>query len=232
MKKALAFSGGKDSLACWLLCRQDDPIVIWVNTGKTYPETLGVVDLVRSQTDKFVEVKTDQAAQNAEHGLPSEIVPIDFTADGMRITGPREIRVQSYLQCCWQNISGPLHETAKRLGVTHLVRGQRLDEAHKSEARDTVVVDGLTFLQPIEHWTRQDVLTFIGRHMEIPEHFALDHSSMDCYDCTAFLGQSIDRAEWSRVRWPELHSAHIARLEQVARAVLPSIGALNQILRS
>lgn len=229
--KALAFSGGKDSLACWLLCRHEDPYVIWINTGKAYPETMQIIDLVRSQTNRFIEVKTDQAAQNATHGLPSEIVPIDWTSEGMQFCGPRPVRIQSYLQCCWQNISGPLHEAAKKLGVTHMIRGQRLDEAHKSLARDGMVIDGITLLQPIEHWTRAQVLDFIAKHMDVPAHFALDHSSMDCYDCTAFLGHSIDRAEWARVRWPELHAKHVARLEQVAQAVLPSIGALNAILR-
>ncbi|WP_186260012.1 phosphoadenosine phosphosulfate reductase family protein [Burkholderia gladioli] len=230
-KKALAFSGGKDSLACWLLCRHEDPYVLWVNTGKAYPETLGVIDAVRAQTEKFVEIKTDQAAQNAVHGLPSEIVPIDWTSDGMQITGPKPVRIQSYLQCCWQNISEPLHRAAKDLGIEFLIRGQRNDEHHKSPAREGTVLDGITYLQPIENWTRDQVLDFIGRHMEVPKHFALDHSSMDCYDCTAFLGQSIDRAEWTRVRWPELHAAYVARLEQMAQAVLPSIQHLNEILR-
>lgn len=229
--KALAFSGGKDSLACWLLCRNEDPYVIWVNTGKAYPETLKLVDLIRAQTDKFIEVKTDQAAQNAVHGLPSELVPIDWTSDGMQIAGAKPVRIQSYLQCCWQNISGPLHEATKKLGVKFLIRGQRIDEHHKSPSRDGSVVDGITYLQPIEQWTREQVLDFISEHMDVPDHFGLDHSSMDCYDCTAFLGQSIDRAEWSLVRWPELHRAHIRRLEQVAQAVLPSIGALNTLLR-
>jgi len=36
----LAFSGGKDSMACWYLYRDQQPIVIFVNTGKAYPETL------------------------------------------------------------------------------------------------------------------------------------------------------------------------------------------------
>lgn len=228
--KALAFSGGKDSLACWLLHRHEDPFVIWVNTGKAYPETLSVIDLVKSQTTKFVEVKTDQAAQNAVHGLPSEIVPIDWTSDGMQIAGSKPVRIQSYLQCCWTNISAPLHNAAKQLGVDFLIRGQRNDEHHKSLATNGSVVDGITYLQPIEDWTRERVLAFIAEHMDVPEHFALDHSSMDCYDCTAFLAQSIDRAEWTRVRWPELHSRYLARLSQVAEALMPSVAHVNQIL--
>ncbi|MCF1367307.1 phosphoadenosine phosphosulfate reductase family protein [Burkholderia cenocepacia] len=231
-KKALAFSGGKDSLACWLLFRDEDPYVIWVNTGKAYPETLALVELVRSQTSKFVEVRTDQDAQNAAHGLPSEIVPIDWTVDGMKITGEKPTKIQSYLQCCWTNISLPLHSAAKELGAEFLIRGQRTDEHHKSPVRDGMVVDGITYLQPIENWTRADVLDFIARHMDVPEHFSLEHSSMDCYDCTAFLGQSRDRAEWTRIRWPELHMKYRRRLEAVATAISPSLGHLTSILES
>lgn len=227
--KALAFSGGKDSLACWLLCRHEDPYVIWMNTGKVYPETMKVIELVRSQTDKFIELKTDQAAQNERNGLPSEIVPIDWTSEGMHITGPKPVRIQSYLQCCWQNISGPLMDAAVKLGVKYLIRGQRLDEAHKSPARDGSEVGGLVLLQPIEKWSKQEVLDFIGKHMEIPDHFVLDHSSMDCYDCTAFLAHSVDRAEWSKARHPELHRQHVIRLRQIRDALAPGMALLSEL---
>lgn len=227
--KALAFSGGKDSLACWLLCRHEDPYVIWMNTGKVYPETMKVVELVRSQTDKFIELKTDQAAQNERNGLPSEIVPIDWTSEGMHITGSKPVRIQSYLQCCWQNISGPLMDAAVKLGVKYLIRGQRLDEAHKSPARDGSEVGGLVLLQPIEKWSKQEVLDFIGKHMEIPDHFVLDHSSMDCYDCTAFLAHSVDRAEWSKARHPELHRQHVIRLRQIRDALAPGMALLSEL---
>lgn len=227
--KALAFSGGKDSLACWLLCRHEDPYVIWMNTGKVYPETMKVVELVRSQTDKFIELKTDQAAQNERNGLPSEIVPIDWTSEGMHITGSKPVRIQSYLQCCWQNISGPLMDAAVKLGVKYLIRGQRLDEAHKSPARDGSEVGGLVLLQPIENWSKQEVLDFIGKHMEIPDHFVLDHSSMDCYDCTAFLAHSVDRAEWSKARHPELHRQHVIRLRQIRDALAPGMALLSEL---
>jgi 3'-phosphoadenosine 5'-phosphosulfate sulfotransferase (PAPS reductase)/FAD synthetase len=227
--KALAFSGGKDSLACWLLCRHEDPYVIWMNTGKVYPETMQVVELVRSQTDKFIELKTDQAAQNERNGLPSELVPIDWTSEGMHITGTKPVRIQSYLQCCWQNISGPLMDAAVKLGVKYLIRGQRLDEAHKSPARDGSEVGGLVLLQPIENWSKQEVLDFIGKHMEIPDHFVLDHSSMDCYDCTAFLAHSVDRAEWSKARHPELHRQHVIRLRQIRDALAPGMALLSEL---
>lgn len=227
---ALAFSGGKDSMTCWFMSRHLDPYVIWVNTGKAYPETLSVIESVRSQTRKFIEIKTDQQAQNERCGIPSEIVPVDSTSLGMIFTGEKSTRVQSYLDCCFENIGGPLHRAAKQLGVDVLIRGQRNDEGHKSTARDGMIVDGMTYSQPIEDWSKDAVMSFLAQHMEIPEHFSLDHSSMDCYDCTAFFAHSKDRVQWSRVRHPELHSKYIERMRLLKDAVEPSMKAMNDLL--
>lgn len=228
--EALAFSGGKDSLACWLLARDRDPHVIWVNTGKTYPETRGVVDYVRTRSKNFHEVRTDQARQNAEHGIPTELLAVDCTLFGGQFVRPRGARVQSYLNCCLQNIGMPLHHKAKVLGCDILIRGQRNDEWHRSTARDGTVLDGITYRQPIEDWTSQQVIDFIARHMPVPGHFVLEHSSMDCYDCTAFLEHSIDRAAWSKARHPELHAQHIARLRDLRAGLEPGLRALDTIL--
>lgn len=217
-------------MACWFLTRHLDPYVIWVNTGKAYPETLSVIESVRSQTTRFIELKTDQQAQNERCGIPSEIVPIDSTVLGMIFTGEKSIRVQSYLDCCFENISGPLHNAAKYLSVDVLIRGQRNDEGHKSTARDGSIVDGITYSQPIEQWSKDDVMRFLRRNMEVPEHFSLDHSSMDCYDCTAFLGHSKDRSEWTRVHHPELHSKYMERMRLLKEAVEPSMKVMNDLL--
>lgn len=228
-KMALAFSGGKDSLACWYLAREFDPFVIWVSAGKDYPETRAVIERIRSQTDKFIEIKTDQAAQNARWGLPSEIVPVDHTELGMVVTGHKPVMVQSYLQCCWENLNLPLLQALKVHGIEYVIRGQRIDEDHKSPARNGTVHEGITFVQPIENWTRDDVMAFLSELGDVPEHFVLDHSSMDCYDCTAFLAHSADRMEWSRARHPELHRQHMIRLQQLRDALTPSVAALSAL---
>lgn len=224
---ALAFSGGKDSLACWYLFRDLDPFVIWVSAGKDYPETRAVIECIRGQTSRFIEVNTDQAAQNTRCGLPSELVPVDHTDFGMVFTGQKPVMVQSYLQCCWENLMHPLFQAVKTLGVKYLIRGQRLDEAHKSTARHGTVLDGVSFLQPIENWTREQVMAYLAEQGDVPEHFVLDHSSMDCYDCTAFLAHSADRMEWSRARHPDLHQQHVIRLRQLHDALAPGMSALS-----
>lgn len=227
--RALAFSGGKDSLACWFLCKP--AMVIYVNTGKSYPETRAMVNLVSSQCERFIEVYTDRDAQNYAEGLPSDLVPIDCTTLGQLIGGTKPVKVQSYLGCCYANISKPLVDAAKQYGVTHLIRGQRLDEAHKSPARDGEVVDGIVYEQPIERWSAAEVLAYLKEQMGVlPDHYALEHSSMDCYDCTAFAAHSHDRAAYMRERHPDLYGEYRQRLGELYGAIAGPMNHYRQLM--
>lgn len=233
--KVLAFSGGKDSLACWYLKRDEINAVMWANTGKAYPETLGVVDRVRQECGElgigFVEVNTDQAAQNERNGIPSDVVPIAHTVGGMQITGQRSVMVQSYLQCCWENISKPLNDAARELGAKYVIRGQRNDDEHRPPCVDGQEVEGITYLHPIADWSTPKVLAFLREQMgELPEHFRLEHSSMDCYDCTAFAEHSGDRVQWMKERHPEMYRGYAARAQALLGSLMPGVEALDRIL--
>lgn len=218
----LAFSGGKDSLACWHLYSKNNPVVFWVNTGKAYPETLEIVNEIRNQCDQFVEIKTDQQAQNDKEGLPSDIVPIDYTTMGIQCTSKKPVVVQSYLQCCIENIARPLMDAVKAHGVTQLIRGQRNSESHKSPSKNGAVVEGVKFIHPIEDWTDEQVFAFLKAvRPELPAHFFIKHSSLDCYDCTAYLEHSQDRIEWMQKKYPELHNRYKSRMAALQSAVSP-----------
>lgn len=221
MKKALAFSGGKDSWACLWLHEAElaDIHVLWVNTGKNYPELLCTIERAAAMCPNFHEVKSDRARQNYEWGLPADVVPVKWTRYGQTFTGPTDVTLQPYIGCCHQNIAVPLHRAALELGCTHLIRGQRNDEGHVSPARDGATVEGLVYLQPIENWSAENVLAYLRTKMDLPEHFALKHSSMDCYDCTAYRSESKDRIEFMRERHPALFALYDARREAVDRAV-------------
>ena len=224
----LAFSGGNDSLACWYLSKHLNPVVLWVNTGKGYPETLEIVNEIRSQALNFVEIKSDQQKQIDEWGLPSDIVPINFTNLGMTLTGNKQTKVQSYLGCCFENITNPIMQKCKEIGITELIRGQRLDEGHKSTAVDGSVVDGIKFLQPIETWSKQQVFDYLLKQRgSLPEHYSIDHSSLDCYDCTAFLEHSADRIEWTKHRHPDLYEIYSKRMDALKMTLKPSLKAMG-----
>jgi 3'-phosphoadenosine 5'-phosphosulfate sulfotransferase (PAPS reductase)/FAD synthetase len=213
MKTALAFSGGKDSWACLWLHRDRlaDITVIWVNTGKNYPELLATIEKARALCPNFVELIVDRDGQNSHHGIPADVVPINWTRQGQQFTGAKPVTIQPYLLCCYENIVMHLQGYCKAQGVTHLIRGQRNDEGHRSSARDGDVVDGIVYLQPIENWTGDEVLEFVGRHMALPDHFQFAHSSMDCYDCTAYATESKDRIAHMKDHHPILFAEYDKR---------------------
>ena len=220
----LAFSGGKDSLACWYLYRTKNPIVFWVNTGKTYPETLEIVNQIKAEAKQFVEVKSDVEQNIKLSGIPADIVPIANTIEGMKVTGPQNIKVKSYMQCCYDNIALPLMEACKQHGITELVRGQRNDERHKAPSRHGDVVMGITFFHPIETWTKEQVIAFLLSQMpELPKHFSINHSSLDCYICTAFMNESQDRIAWTKQTHPDLYNEYVVNFDQLAASLRPSL---------
>lgn len=212
---ALAFSGGKDSMACLHLLRETLDCAIYVDTGVTYPETQALVEYA-SHLVPFHIVQTDRAGQNAANGIPSDVVPIDWTRLGQEMTGPKPIMIQSYLQCCYENLARPLLEKAKALGVTHLVYGQRNEEDHKSPSRHGDLVEGITRLHPIEDWTTQQVFDYLALHMTVPAHYQIRHSSLDCYDCTAYTKESQDRVAWTQQAHPDYAAAYHQRATALA----------------
>lgn len=226
MKVGLAFSGGKDSWAClWLYADVlKDITVFWVNTGKYYPDVLATVEKARAMCPNFIEIRTDRDKQNLDFGIPCEVVPIKWTALGHTYSGAKPVKVQSYLDCCSQNISMPLHREILKQGITHIIRGQRLDETHKSPVTDGAVVDGLTYVQPIEKWTEAQVFEYLAGKMDFPDHFKFKHTSMDCYDCTAFGSETADRVSFTQERYPEFHREYLDRAQAVQFAVRSALG--------
>ena len=231
MKTVLWFSGGKDSMACLYLMRDKlhEITVLWANTGKNYPELLQTVEKAKAMCPHWIEVRADRDAQWNANGLPSDIVPIDWTVMGQAISSKKQVTIQSYLQCCFENITGPLLRKTKALGATTVIKGQRLDESHRSTAKSGDVADGITFIHPIENWTREGVMTYLSGQMDVPEHFKLDHSSMDCYDCTAFAAHSVDRAEFMRAEHPSLYEQYIQNIGLVMDAIAKPFSHYEQI---
>ena len=213
----LAFSGGKDSWSCLQLYKDqlEDITVLWVNTGKNFPEALQSVELAKAICPNFIEIKVDSEAQINAYGLPSDIVPCANTMLGETITGKVEQRVQAYFNCCYENIAKPLHAKAKELGITHMISGKRNDEGHLSSHSNGEEADGIIQLHPNENMTKQNVLDYLKSVMEVPKHFYLEHSSLDCYDCSAYLKDTKDISEWAKINHPLLYKEKMIKVNKV-----------------
>lgn len=219
--RVLALSGGKDSIACLHLCRHSIDCAIYVDTGKSYPETQKMIRYAQGITPVVI-VQTNQQEQNDREGLPADVVPIDWTRIGQQVSGPKPATIQSYLSCCHENIAYPLLQQAKELGATEIIYGQRNEDGHKATSRDGDMTDGIRRLHPIEDWTSEQVLKYLQTVMTVPEHFYFEHSSLDCYDCTAFRKNTQDRIAFTRDKYPEFHEQHQARIELIKQALAES----------
>ena len=73
--------------------------------------------------------------------------------------------------------------------------------------------------QAIEEWTCFEVLSYISKHMELPSHYNLKHSSLDCFDCTAYQKVTKDVSLWRANNHPELHKQYLVRKEKLDSAI-------------
>lgn len=215
---ALAFSGGKDSMACLHLWRDKLDCAIYVDTGFAYPETHMMVAYAAKMLPLH-RVKSDRQGQQAINGLPADVVPVEWTVTGQAMTGKKPVTIQSSLQCCYENLSRPLLDRAKALGVTHLVYGQRNEEPYKAPSRNGDVVEGMVRLHPIEDWTMQQVFDYLATQMTVPDHYRLTRSSLDCYDCPAYQRVSQDLIAWTKARYPEFYAAYAVKNNTVLAAI-------------
>lgn len=205
-------------MACLFLKRDELDCAIYVSTGYSYPETRAIIDYAATLLPVHI-VEQNRDEQFAAWGIPSDVVPVEWTREGQSMTSPKPVMVQSSFQCCFSNIAQPLFQKTAELGATHLVCGQRTAEGHRAPVQHGAVVNGIIREHPIESWTDRQVLDFLAQHMDIPEHFHFQHSSLDCYDCPAYRRQSIDRLVWTAKAHPDYYRGYIEHTQRIDHAL-------------
>jgi 3'-phosphoadenosine 5'-phosphosulfate sulfotransferase (PAPS reductase)/FAD synthetase len=221
--KALQYSGGKDSLACLHMFRNDpDVVVVHVDTGSTFPH---VSRFVRASVAAFgmkLHVAGPEISCRAwqdANGLPADVVPWDNTPQMRGATG-REAAIVPYATCCTVNRWQPMERAIKELGADTVIRGSKACES-KVSVPDGFVADGVTYLSPLWDWSEEDVFAYLRNHgVALPPQYAEGGDSLDCWCCTAYLkDHGRARFDYLKRHYPNLYAEASRRLGAVREAV-------------
>jgi 3'-phosphoadenosine 5'-phosphosulfate sulfotransferase (PAPS reductase)/FAD synthetase len=218
----LAFSGGKDSLACLHLLSDywNRITVAWVDTGDAFPETLAQMEGVARIVPDFVRIPSDQPAQIARAGWPVEVVPVDRTEYGRLVGGHHKQLFQPYVTCCAENIWAPMHQAVQQLGATLVIRGTKKSDKRRAPVESGSVIDGVEYFNPLEDWTDADVVGYLSEvKISLPPNYDDMNTSLDCRMCTAYLHENAGKVRYMRRRHPE-HAEELGRRITEIRDVL------------
>lgn len=214
-RPALQFSGGKDSLACLYLLRDqlDRVTVYWMNPGDGCPETLEIIDSVRAWVPHFVEVRGDVAAWREKFGMPSDLAPACGSVLGVAY-GMSDVKVSSRFDCCYFNLMQPLHARMLADGVDAVVRGTKLADTgklpHEGHTGDYAL------LLPLRDWSHAQVFEYLTS-VDAPTNAVYEHlkgaSAPECMGCTAWWDDG--KAQYLRERHPQAYQTYRVNLQTI-----------------
>ena len=217
-KVALMFSGGKDSIACLHLVEQylDKVLVVWVNTGANFPEIEALMEKTRAEVPNFLEIKTNQPESIKAKGYAVDVVPVNYTNLGQSVTSIKDFKVRSYFECCSVNCWMPCDAEMRRIGVTGIIRGQRNSEAHRAPIKSGHIENGIEYHLPIEKWSKTDVVDYLrSKDVVIDERLSMDHSSLDCWNCTAYMAESAERFNYIKKHHPSKYESIVEIVKKI-----------------
>lgn len=217
-RAVLTFSGGKDSLVIYDLCKDYLHRItpVWVNTGASLPHMKEFIKQYH-----VIEVRSDQPSQIAEYGLPVDMVPI-VNAYDPTYPNSQDPKIQDWRFCCAKNRWKPLTEYLTNSGVSLEIHGQKKDD-RATGIFEKKIERGIETYALIWSWTDSDVMKYLDHNkIKLPDQYPHAASSFDCWNCTA-----IDEGhEWFYSRYlylqkkyPELASQLRERMHLVARAI-------------
>jgi phosphoadenosine phosphosulfate reductase len=221
-KVALMFSGGKDSLACLHLVKDylDKVVVVWVNTGANFPEIEQMMREVKSIVTHFHEIKTNQPESIKSKGYPVDVVPVNYTLLGQSVTSIKDFKVRSYFECCSENFWIPCDAEMRKLGVTGIIRGQRNSEAHRAPIKSGHIEDGIEYYLPIESWKDSEVIDYLrSKNVIIDERLSMAHSSLDCWNCTAYMADSSERFKYIKKNHPSKYESIVEIVKKIDNVI-------------
>lgn len=231
--RVLQFSGGKDSLACLHLLRDewDTLTVVWMNAGAPFPETLALMDDIRHLVPHFREIRADVLADIEQNGLPVDTLPVKLSGWGKAFTDAPGPQMRTFMDCCAANVWRPMHQAMIEMGATVVIRGQRNAEGYKSPIPHGAIVEGMRFEFPLRDWTAQQVDEFLAAQgVQIPAYYAHSDKSLDCWNCTAYMDEKRGTLAYMRAHHREKYDHVIRNLKDIDIALNESMRPLRRAL--
>lgn len=203
------FSGGRDSTAALYLLRPfwDRMTVYHLDTGDQFPETRAVVEAVERDLGRpLTRITGDVEAVRAEHGLASDLVPVDNTPFGRRVSG-KPVKIISRYECCYLSLMAPMQARMVADGITLVVRGQRDDEYAVPPLRTGETDSGMEALYPIQSWTGDEVSAFlVAEGLPLAPYYERGaRRAPECMGCTAWWdeGRAAYLRDWHPVAFTQ-----------------------------
>jgi phosphoadenosine phosphosulfate reductase len=151
-----------------------------LDTGYQFPETLELRDRIKER-----------------YGIEVELIQPDSTVAEYEAAHCGPLYAHCPDQCCFDRKIAPLRRAV--VGYDAWISAIRKDQTHARSRAAVVEWDakfGLIKVNPLLHWTKQDVWDFISRH-DVPYNPLHDrgYPSIGCWPCTqAVLAGDHDRA--------------------------------------
>ena len=227
--KAVQFSGGKDSLACLYLYRDDpEAVVLYADSGAAFPHVRKfVLDTVQKLGMKLHIVSPEVSADawQDQNGLPADILPVDASPLMRKMAKePYKATLVPYPVCCNANLWEPMMRGVREIGADTVVRGSKACDA-KVGVSDGHVENGITFLSPLWQWSERDVFDYLESvGAELPPQYAIGADSLDCWCCTAYMDHhGAKRFAYMKEHYPYLYAKAKGRLDAVRETVRVSL---------
>lgn len=212
----LLYSGGKDSTACAeLLLRAGfgpRTVLVWVDTGASLPEIRDAVESYHPAFKNLVVIRSDQPGFIKKYGFPTDLAPVDRTVLGRNFCREASgITVCDKYSCCFTNLWKPWTDWALQNGVTALVLGDKQADKYSGANANARWEGRIEICSPIADWSDEQVRSYLRSSGRWQERFAMSHSSIDCWNCTAYWEVAGERLAYLERHHPEL-SRHVIRL--------------------
>lgn len=220
-------------MACLFLLKDywDLIEVHWVNTGAAIDQTISQMELIKNIVPNFKEIEGDQPRDLKENGSPVDVLIGKYSRMAAECDRGKA-KYQLFYECCAKNLWQPAHKALIESGATLLIRGQKESDHHKPRFKSGDVVDGLELLYPIENWSDSQVYEYLEENGIVLPHYYEDlHTSMDCWNCTAYLHENMKKIEYFRKYYPDkaryLESKVSEMIRDTQEELVAMVGFIN-----